>query len=240
MTKPMRCGCKKTILFASISLLFGHVLTPASAGSTDIVNVPMAVSNMVTPNVLVIYDNSQSMDAQMNGVMLSGNNTNTRSNIGRSVMRNAITTYRKAFNWGLMSYGMTQDPPTLYSTYSYYLGSDTGMVFTSNCTGYIAGVFNGAPSIPGISPMVAEGVLPTRNLPWAMSTSRLITALMISTLLTYCISEDIRGRPPSTKLGLPQQTPPIQPLTRGTKAITQAFPLGIFLEISAYFGFLLP
>ena len=141
----------KTALFVSLSLLFGHVATPLYAASTDIANVPMAVSNMVTPNVLVIYDNSQSMDAYMNGVMVSGNNANTRGNIGRSVMRNAISTYRTAFNWGLMSYEMTTNPPTLYSTYAYYLGSNTGMVFTSNCTGYGPGVFNGAPAIPGVS-----------------------------------------------------------------------------------------
>jgi type IV pilus assembly protein PilY1 len=135
------------------AVLFGALLAGQAvfAGSTDISNVPMAVSNMVTPNVLVIYDNSESMDAYMNGVMVSGNNANTRGNIGRSVMRNAISAYRTAFNWGLMSYGMSSNPPTLYSTYAYYLGSDSSMVFTSNCTGYVPGVFNGAPAVPGTS-----------------------------------------------------------------------------------------
>jgi type IV pilus assembly protein PilY1 len=122
----------------------------ALAASADIANVPMAVSNMVTPNVLVIYDNSQSMDGLMAGVMVSGNNPNTRGNIGRAVMRNAITGYRSAFNWGLMTYGMSS-VPTLYSTYAYYLGSSTDMVFTSNCTGFVAGAFNGAPPTAGTS-----------------------------------------------------------------------------------------
>lgn len=141
----------KTVLLTSISLWLGHSATLTYAGSTDISNIPMAVSNMVTPNVLVIYDNSQSMDAYMNGVMVSGNNANTRGNIGRTVMRNSISSYRNAFNWGLMSYGLNADPPALYSTYAYYLGSNTGMVFTSNCTGYVAGVFNGAPATAGVS-----------------------------------------------------------------------------------------
>jgi type IV pilus assembly protein PilY1 len=123
----------------------------AEAASTDIANVPMAVKNAVTPNVLVVYDNSESMDAYMNGTLVSGNDPNTRGNIGRQVMRNSITSYRTAFNWGLMSYATSSNPPTLYSTYAYYLGSDTGMVFTNNCTGYIAGVFNGAPAIAGVS-----------------------------------------------------------------------------------------
>ncbi len=138
----------RAILFVGFQLLVGQAVF---AGSTDIANAPMAVSNMVTPNVLVIYDNSESMDAYMNGVMVSGNNANTRGNIGRSVMRSAISSYRNAFNWGLMSYGMSTNPPTLYSTYAYYLGSSTGMVFTSNCTGYTAGVFNGAPAVAGVS-----------------------------------------------------------------------------------------
>lgn len=142
---------KKTVLLASLFLLFGQTTTKVHAASTDIANVPMAVSNAVSPNVLVIYDNSQSMDAYMNGTMVSGNNANTRGNIGRTVMRNSISTYRNAFNWGLMSYGMSTNPPTLYSTYAYYLGSDTDMVFTSNCTGYTAGVFNGTPAVPGTS-----------------------------------------------------------------------------------------
>ena len=151
MTTRNPCEYKKTVLLACLSLLLSQATTQVYAGSTDISNVPMAVSNMVTPNVLVIYDNSESMDAQMNGVMVSGNNVNTRGNIGRTVMRNSISAYRNAFNWGLMSYGMSTNPPTLYSTYAYYLGSDTDMVFTSNCTGYVAGVFNGTPAVSGTS-----------------------------------------------------------------------------------------
>lgn len=135
---------KRTLLFA-IALLFGQVITQVQAASTDIANVPMAVSNMVNPNVLVIYDNSQSMDAYMNGTMVSGNNPNTRGNIGRAAMRSAMTTYEKAFNWGLMSFGLGGGG--LYNTHAYYMGSDTGMVFTDDCVGYVAGV----PPTSGIS-----------------------------------------------------------------------------------------
>jgi len=31
------------------------------------------------------------------------------------------------------------------------MGSNTGMVFTNNCTGYVAGVFNGSPTKAGVS-----------------------------------------------------------------------------------------
>lgn len=151
MNMSNRYKCKRAVWTTGIALALCSRLGTVDAASTDIADVPMAVSNMVTPNLLVIYDNSQSMDAQMNGVMVSGSDANTRGNIGRYVMRNAITAYRTAFNWGLMSYEMSTNPPTLYSTYAYYLGSATGMVFTSDCTGYTAGVFNGAPAVAGVS-----------------------------------------------------------------------------------------
>lgn len=142
---------KKTVLLISLSLLWGQATTQLHAQSTDIANVPMAVSNMVTPNVLVVYDNSKSMDAHMNGTMVSGNNPNTRGNIGRTVMRNSISTYANAFNWGLMSYGMVTNPPPMRNIYAQYFGTDASMVFSSNCTGFIPGVFNGAPAVSGTS-----------------------------------------------------------------------------------------
>lgn len=126
------------IFFASITV---------QAASLDLANVPMAVRNSVAPNVLVIYDNSQSMDAYMAGTMVSGNDPNTRSTIGRTAMRDAITTYRSAFNWGLMTYGMVTNPPGLYNTYAYYLGSGAGMQFTDDCVGYVSG----SPPTPGTS-----------------------------------------------------------------------------------------
>lgn len=112
-------------------LLAGFALTAVYAASTDIANAPMAVSNMVTPNVLVIYDNSQSMDAYMNGTLVSGNDPSTRGNIGRAVMRSAITTYRSAFNWGLMTYEMSG--LNLQNTHAYFMGDNTGMNFTNDC-----------------------------------------------------------------------------------------------------------
>lgn len=136
----------KAIVALGLAVLFVQVMTPVYAGSVDISNAPMAVSNLVTPNVLVIYDNSQSMDAFMNGTLVSGNDPSTRGNIGRQVMRSAIATYRNAFNWGLMTYGMT-GAPGLFNTYAYYLGDNASMVFTDDCVGYVAGV----PPTQGVS-----------------------------------------------------------------------------------------
>ena len=79
-----------------------------------------------------MFDNSESMDAYMAGTLVTGTDPNTRGNIGRSVLRDSITRYRANFNWGLMSYGLS-DGPALYPTYVYYFGDATTMVFTDDC-----------------------------------------------------------------------------------------------------------
>ncbi len=117
----------RTCIFFLTSLF-----TTLACAQTELSDVPMAVKNGVLPNVLVVYDNSQSMDAYMGGTLVSGNDPQTRGNIGRQVMRNAITTYRDKFRWGLMSYELS-GAAGLYNTYAYYFGSDTGMVFTDDC-----------------------------------------------------------------------------------------------------------
>lgn len=115
-------------------------LLPSSANSAQLAlaPVPLFLTSGVLPNVLVVYDNSQSMDATMAGKLIAGDNAATRGNIGRQVMRDTISNYRTAFNWGLMSYGMSGNPPAKYNTYAYYLGSDSGMVFTDDCVGGIS------------------------------------------------------------------------------------------------------
>jgi type IV pilus assembly protein PilY1 len=140
-------------LIANILICFIACLSlmqAAFAASTDLANVPMAVKNAVTPNVAVIIDNSQSMDGLMGGALIPGNDPNTRGNIGRQSMRTAIDNYRLAFNWGLMSYEMS-GTPTYYKTWLYLMGSDTGMVFTDDCVGYVVGTPATYPPTAGIS-----------------------------------------------------------------------------------------
>lgn len=150
MNARQRFWRKVVACAAMYSLIFAQLVQSAQAASTDIADVPMAVKNAVKPNLLVTYDNSQSMDAFMSGALVAGSDSNTRGNIGRQVMRNAITNYRTVFNWGLMTYGMTSSP-VKKNTWAYYLGSNTGMTFTDDCVGYVAGAPAGYPPTPGIS-----------------------------------------------------------------------------------------
>jgi type IV pilus assembly protein PilY1 len=107
----------------------------AAPPTIPIYSAPLFLTSAVPPNVLVVYDNSESMDAAMNGQLLQGDNVYTRSNIARSVMRTTITNYRTAFNWGLMSFAMSGN--SLQNTYAYFMGDSgtgtTSMQFTDSC-----------------------------------------------------------------------------------------------------------
>jgi type IV pilus assembly protein PilY1 len=115
---------------------FGLAQSPAFSAATDLNDIPMAVSNQVKANFLVILDNSQSMDAYMGGALQAGSDPGTRSNIGREVLRDMLDDYRTSFNWGLMSFDTKA--PELRNTYVYYMGDDSGMVFTNDCVNGIS------------------------------------------------------------------------------------------------------
>lgn len=138
MNTPQRYWRKSVASITLFSLVFTQLVPSAYAASTDISDVPMNVKSAVKPNVAVILDNSQSMDAFMAGTLVAGDDPNTRGNIGRLVMRDTITTYRNNFNWGLMSFAMRSNPPGRYNTYAQYFGDNAGMVFTSDCVGGIS------------------------------------------------------------------------------------------------------
>jgi len=136
-TDIMNSSSRSTLFRALSPALLGMLFAPAvGAAALTLSTTPLFITPVVAPNILVILDNSQSMDAYMAGTLISGNNPNTRGNIGRSVMSNVITSYRSVFNWGLMSFGLTA-PSGLYNTYAYYMGTDSGsqeMVFTDDCS----------------------------------------------------------------------------------------------------------
>ena len=126
----------KTLLHATGLTLIGLLLTTApGAAPLTLSATPLFLTPTIVPNILVINDNSQSIDAYMSGTLVSGNSPSTRGNIGRGVLRNIITTYRTTFNWGLMSFNTRDQNPGPNNTYAYYLGNDTGMVFTNDCVG---------------------------------------------------------------------------------------------------------
>ena len=106
-----------------------------AAQALNFATSPLFLGTTVKPNVLVVYDNSQSMDGTMAGKLIAGDDATTRGNIARSVLRSTITSYRAQFQWGLASFGLSGTG--LYTTYPYYFGSDTQVVYTNDC---VAGI----------------------------------------------------------------------------------------------------
>ena len=118
---------KRALAFAIAMLLAG----PAPAALLSIAQYPLFLTHRTLPNILVIYDNSESMDGTMAGKLIAGDDPTTRGNIARGVIRNTISSFSGQFNWGLETFAIGW--PGLYSTYPYWLGNETTMVFTDDC-----------------------------------------------------------------------------------------------------------
>lgn len=108
---------------------------PAAAQTLSLAQSPLFLGTAVKPNVLVVLDNSQSMDGTMSGRLIAGSDASTRGNIARSVLRDTITGFRTSFRWGLASFELRA--AGYYTTYAYYFGSDAQVVYTNDC---VAGI----------------------------------------------------------------------------------------------------
>ncbi len=122
----------------------------ASAALLSIAQYPLFLTNRTLPNVLVIYDNSESMDGTMAGKLIAGDDPTTRGNIARGVIRNTISSFSGQFNWGLESFATYGYG--LYSTYPYWLGNDQTMVFTDDCVSGVSASNGGLRCIPNPQP----------------------------------------------------------------------------------------
>ena len=67
-------------------------------------DVPLFVLSAGKPNVLMMLDNSQSMDEDPAGHAVGGSSPQSKSVIARSVIKGIVTTYTDKINMGLMSY----------------------------------------------------------------------------------------------------------------------------------------
>ena len=117
------------------ALLLSAPLAAVAAPPFAFSNYPLFLAPAIRPNVMVILDNSESMDATMSGKVIDGNDPNTRGNIARGILRGLLTSYRDSFNFGITSFRTSS--VTLYNTHAYYLGNATTMVYTNDC---VAGV----------------------------------------------------------------------------------------------------
>lgn len=94
-------------------LAAGLVLPLTSqAANLTLSQVPLFVSSSQKANVLLLLDNSNSMDESANGAAVGSSSSNSKSEIARSVARSLIDTYTGKINMGLMAY--QQNTPLSY------------------------------------------------------------------------------------------------------------------------------
>ena len=137
----LHISLKNTSKFLMVILLstiqVGAFALPTFAFSS----YPLFLAPAIKPNVMLILDNSESMDATMSGKIISGDNLMTRGNISRKIIRSIIKDYRTSFNWGLTTFETGKN--TLYNTHAYYIGDDVTMVYTNDCKNGISASKNG-------------------------------------------------------------------------------------------------
>jgi len=69
--------------------------------------IPLSLTTSGQPNLLVILDNSNSMDEDTSGSATGSNCPTSKSEIARSVIKNMITSYTGDINMGLMTYQLS-------------------------------------------------------------------------------------------------------------------------------------
>ena len=92
---------RASFLFVTLSGVCA--LTPAAASFT-LSQVPLYLTTSAKPNVLVILDNSNSMDEAPNGSAVGSNHPDSKSEIARGVIRDLLDSYLNDINLGLMAY----------------------------------------------------------------------------------------------------------------------------------------
>lgn len=105
---PLRTRSRPIGACPAVAILLLSVTGLAAAQTINFSQTPLYLAASVKPNLLVLYDNSPSMEY----LMPSGQGTtdlasaSTRGNIARSVLRQNITTYQNTFRWGLSTFAM--------------------------------------------------------------------------------------------------------------------------------------
>ncbi len=87
------------------SLLMAALIShTASAAPLALYQSPLFLTTTEKPNVLVILDNSNSMDEAANGSAVGSADPTSKSEIARTAVKNLITNYTGKINMGLMAY----------------------------------------------------------------------------------------------------------------------------------------
>jgi type IV pilus assembly protein PilY1 len=132
------------IIFYEIVILAIVLSGQALAAALTFSKYPLEfINTSQVPNILILYDNSYSMDGEIDPlVMVGGGDPNSRSNLVRNALRPLISNYASNFNWGIEVFNtnptkdVTPDCDSNYGNCGIFLayqGSSSTMVFTNDC-----------------------------------------------------------------------------------------------------------
>lgn len=113
-----------------------------------------------TPNILILYDNSFSMEGQLSPnyySFIGGNDPKSRSNIARTALRSILNSYKTKFNWGIQAFDIygskwNIDNNGRSGLYTGYEGKHNTMVFTNDCVNNRSWSNGGLKCIPNPEP----------------------------------------------------------------------------------------
>ncbi len=111
---PLR---RLTLWFTAASLAFPLPFMPSAMAQTitpvplALSQVPLSVGASDKPNVLLILDNSNSMDENAAGAAVGSADPSSKSEISRSVAKSIVATYTDKVNMGLMAYLQKANTP---------------------------------------------------------------------------------------------------------------------------------
>lgn len=102
---PNTHGAISMCWMGRLALLTSAVLgSVAQAAPMALTDVPLFVTTGVKANVLLIMDNSNSMDENAAGSAVGSASADSKSEIARGVAKNLVSTYTTKINMGLMAY----------------------------------------------------------------------------------------------------------------------------------------
>lgn len=107
-SRSLSISKKLTIWATALSLAFPlNIISPAMAQTVTplaLSQIPLFVSTGTKANVLLILDNSNSMDEDASGSAVGSDSPNSKSEISRGVAKSLVATYSGKINMGLMAY----------------------------------------------------------------------------------------------------------------------------------------
>lgn len=101
----MKINNKMTKITMAIMVLCN--MNPLFASTISYSNTPLFLMSTSTPNIMIVYGNSNSMDEQSDGQAVGSANANSKSEISRNAVKTVINNNMGKFNMGLTGYGQT-------------------------------------------------------------------------------------------------------------------------------------